>query len=150
MAHEPHHFDLVDGDDVVHSYTLTLHHPTSGVPIALKLASLLSGPLLESITALMQSGRPLGELLDIDLDDLSKSFGGVSPGDLAKALAAALADPQLGKLMTHDLMGNVHRDGKALSVASEFDKAFMGNYGELYRLAFEVVKRNRFLVLLRT
>ena len=147
---EPKRFQLVDSEGKPHEYILTLHHASEGAGIALQIMALVSGPIAEALVALLGSEGALQRfaeqgVADISLDDLGAALGDVSLGDLATQLAKALGDKATAKLITSDLMKHAHRDGKPLSIQTNYDLAFTGNYLELFKLAMEVVKLNGFL-----
>ena len=152
---EPSRFQLVDSEGQTHEYLLTKHLASDGTRVALRIMSLVSGPIAEALVALVGSDGALQRFADegiesISIDALGEAMSGVSMGDLAAQLAKTLGDPATSKLMTTDLMRYVIRDGKNLSNKTEYDRAFTGNYLELFKLCMEVIKANGFLLFAPT
>lgn len=139
-------FTLADSFGEIHSYTLTQHPPTEGVVIAMQLAAMVSEPMLNLLAA-MVTGTGSGKLKDLLDADVSKLLGSLEAVDIGPSVSKALASAEAQRMVRTDLVRYATRDGKPLANETNFNLAFRGNYLELFKLAWEVAKRNRFLPL---
>lgn len=150
---------IAGADGVEHEYMIVPMTVERGVPIMLRLYAAAAGPLGELLKGL------LGALWDALSDD-GESSGGLqamldSPaaaqalgdairdmdlGAVGRDLQAALLDPRVNASgLFSDLLTDVRRDGKRLGDGIEMDVAYRGNYVEMLRAAWEVIRVNRFL-----
>lgn len=130
-----HSFTLTDALGNEHSYEVALHPATQGEPIMWALVALG----VEPIAAALAKVDGAGGLLDLNLGDLNLTGS-------ADALAKAIARADLPDLRQR-ILAHTTRDGRPLKDRPHFDAAYQGNYGELARALWEVVKLNRFLPL---
>lgn len=139
-------FELVDSYGEPHQYSLTLHPGGEGSLIAMQLAAMVSEPIIGLLTGLLSGSGSvsLKGLLDADLGAMLEALDASSIGP---SVAKALASPEAQRMIRSDFVRYIARDGKQLSNATNFDQAFQGNYLELFKLSWEVAKRNRFLPL---
>ena len=120
-----HHFVLNDSDGNPHNYTVTPVAPSQAMPFAVALSEAVAGPVLESLFA--------------DSPDVIGKFGREVSGVLRLA-----AQPEHRAI----LFGGVFRDGKPLNNSTNFDGAYVRNYGEMRAAMLEVVRFNGFFGLL--
>jgi hypothetical protein len=139
-------FTLADSWGETHRYMMTQHPPTEGVVIAMSLASMVSEPIL-NLLASMITGTKSGKLKDLLDADVGAMLGSIEAAQIGPSVSKALASSEAQRMVQVDLVRYVARDGKPLDNETNFDTAFKGNYLELFKLALEVAKRNRFLPL---
>ena len=116
------------GDE--HAYWCHPFKATEGEAILAELLALL-GPTMGSIAVSVGMGD--GEGLDRTVDIDAAAIG----GELRQAIRAG----NLPGLRAR-LLAKTYRNGQALSKPENFDKAFAGNYRELYAAQWEVLRVN--------
>ena len=121
-------FTLADAKGEPHEYRTILLPARKGIPLSLRLVKALGGPL-------MALAGGVGDDEGVDLSSLIPAFKDLDPEELTE--------------MAIVLLSNTMRDGKML-VDRTFDKAYAGNYEELYLAVWEVVKVNHMIPLLGT
>lgn len=127
-------FEVNDFEGKPHRYETVLIPASEGMTLSFELVSALGEPLMAA----------LGDL-DVDPDDPQASIDLVAVGKAFRSL-----DAQGLSRLSGQLCQNTSRDGLALSNKHEFDKAYRGNYWELYQALWRVIQENRFLPLLDT
>lgn len=138
-------FTLPDSSGESHDYTMTLHLGGEGSILAMQIMGFIAEPALNAVMGLLEhSGGTGAQLLDLQTSAL---FDGLDQSTIGPALGRILTNPDAHKIVRRDLVKYVHRDGKPLAQDTNFDQAFQGNYGELFKVVWEVAKRNRFLPL---
>lgn len=146
-------FTLQDGEGRQHEYEVQLHPPTEGMEIMWQLIALGAGPLGSAIKGFLTNAAGGGTfslrgMMD-DPEGLSKLAGAVDFAAVGNDIAAAVMKANRAALV-RAILCKTSRDGKRLESVLAFDEAFVGNYGELIRAIWEVVRANRFLSLLNT
>jgi len=133
---EVHEFRLTDRDGTEHAYTLALHDAMAGA----KLTAALTAAAAEPIAAL----APLAEGgLDRAWTEVLRDL---DPTSIGRAVRDAIASLDTDRVLP-ELFRHVLRDDKKLSDSGAFNAAYRGNYGELYRAAWEIVRANGFFPL---
>jgi hypothetical protein len=134
MSRDAKKYTIVDDYEEPHEYFTVQHPGTEGLKLQNKLQRALV-PALGSIRA--ESLRTLqseaGEASDAEIMAV-----GMQAMQGAFAQALELLDPATIKA----LMRHTTRDGKKLSSDLHFDRAYQGNYGELYLACWEIAKLN--------
>lgn len=139
-----HTFELNDGQGQAHRYTCALHPPSrDGVALALDLAALGLEPVARLAQGVLKDAKV--ESVQALLDDKTL-FERLDLAKVGADLRAALLMPQAATLPRR-LLSNTTRDGKDLGTDFAFDEAYAGNYLELAKALWEVVRANRFLPL---
>ena len=137
-----------------HTYEVTRHTGSEGLPFAIQLGALLVEPLAAAV----------GPLLPSLLEDAAEAGGGKE--EILKRLLdnpEALASLDLGKVgvavrqavlslpvsTLYGILAYTNRDGQPLVLGGRatphFDLAYAGNYMELARALWEVARFNGFL-----
>lgn len=133
-------FQLEGSDGETHEYRVNLHPASDGARIAIKLYSLAGEPIGELIQTYVKS-----EGLDLDSEDGAQAI----MAELDFAEVAGHVREALVRLDTDDLLKslfqNVKRDGEDMANRTYFDQAYRGNYGEMFKAAWRVIKVNGFL-----
>lgn len=143
-------FTLKDARGGEHKYVCVLHGADVGIGISMALLGMGLEPVAKAATDLLSAEGGLAMILRAIKDDKDTTRASelVSKLDLpgvAEALAPALAKPEAAQL-AKDILSCTLRDGEALKGAG-FARAYQGNYTEMYRALWEVVRRNGFLPL---
>ncbi len=148
-------FTVPDGDEREHQYTAIPTPAEEGMGISMRLMGMVSAPSLSALGGVMvpillrARGSSVVDLLD-DPDLLGNVVNALQSADLATtgaAVSALLQDPKNVQFLRTTLFRTVHRDGKSLADAVEFNAAFTRNYGELYAALWEVIRLNGFFAL---
>lgn len=127
-------FTLKDARGSEHKYETVLLPARKGLPLSLSLVKALGEPLM----ALLGDAGGLGAIAGApEADDVN-----------LKALGPALKglDPSVLTQLAFDVLSTTIRDGRRL-VDQDFDKAYRGNYLELYSAVWKVVVINRLVPL---
>lgn len=149
MSRAPIEFELKSADGEVVQYSVVLHPPSEAQPIiwqimhaaAKPLASLLEGNLGRLFTAFTSDQEVNIQDLITELDlKLSTSVE-----DIFGIIHAIGPEKFTRSLLTH-----TYRNGLSLKQTTNFDNAYIGNYGEMLEACFYVIKVNRFLGVLST
>lgn len=125
-----------------HSYVV-IPHPTGELGrLAMKLAVGAAGPIATIIQAQkgLKASVEGGDLQSADLLDVDLSA--IDVNALQDALFAVLdriSDAEVELIFKH-----TKRDGAALSVKTNYDKAFRGNWAEWFKAIFQILKANGF------
>ena len=127
-----------------HQYVTIKHPPQEGLALSLRLLGTGLGALAEAIGALGESKREIGAMLNGDLDNL------IAPATKGALGVQRLLEADDAPAFIRRVLAHTSRDGEALSTDAAFERAFAGNYGELYEAVVEVVVGNGFLPGLAT
>ncbi len=159
---EEHSFTLKDAAQQPHTYTVTRHRGSEGLPLVMQVSAFVVEPIAAGLGpmllgALQASGGARGA---------SKGTGHVlrrildNPEVLAsldlKALAGGVRVALLGLPVSslYAILAVTNRDGKPLVAGGKatpaFDEAYAGNYIELGYALFEVAQYNGFFPELGT
>ncbi len=123
-------FSLEDAKGNAHPYETILLPAREGLPLSLSLMKALGEPLLALLDGAGDTAE--GEDASFDLNALGPTLVNL--------------DPTLLSTLAESVLSNTMRDGKRLK-GIEFDKAYRGNYMELYKAVWEVVRLNRLIPL---
>lgn len=134
-----------------HVYTSTLLPAEEGIEVIAALVALAGEPLAAVLESVLGDPKRLALLARAATDEgdttsISDLLGGVSLAQVGAALRTGLAGAKAVPVV-RALVKWTHRDGKALRDPGEFNAAYRGNYGELARALFEIVKVNRLFPL---
>lgn len=116
-----------------HAYVVTKHPAPQGLPISLRFVSTGLAAVAEAVAG----GAA-------NVDDLAAAAG-KGAAAVQRLLEADDADRFVRRILAF-----ASRDGEPLSDDGAFERAFSGNYGELYQALVEVVVGNGFLPGLAT
>jgi hypothetical protein len=137
-ALQPFEFTARDAQGAEHHYSCPYIPTEEGIDISLwllaNLGSLVSGILPDIIGKLADGGS----VADVDLGSAFSSESLTAAGSQWKA---ALLSPDARRILKI-LLRYGARDGAPL--ASAWQAAYQGNYGEMIIAAFEIIKANRF------
>lgn len=158
-----HTFETTDRDGNAHSWIVTPHPPSRGVPLMMKLQGLSLEPIaeaLKAITSMPGAGAIVdrvgpGGKLDLQDEETMRVIGeasgeliaavqGLDAASVARSLREVMLYPGGDKLI-RAMLSEANRDGKP--VAKHFDEMFVRNYGEMFAALMEVVTYNDFLPL---
>lgn len=132
-------------------YVTTLLPAVDGIRILSKLVALLGEPIAGLFEVVAKDPTKLAKVLAAartpgDTTKIEDLLGGVSLSSLGRDLRAGLSTVDAVPLIL-EIVQTSHRNGKALRDPTEFNLAFRGNYGEMFRLVFELIKVNRLFPL---
>jgi hypothetical protein len=148
MGRQTHNFTLADRHGEEHAYQCTEHPTDEGFDLQLDLAEILA-----TVPSVVLAGLEAMESLDTP-DDAKPGNAPAPPVFNPAALGGAVAAiPQaIAKAGGHRLLVRILKHTKRQAVdkgtfqplSSELqrDEAYAGNYAELYRAVWEVVKAN--------
>ncbi len=143
-------FILKDAKGTEHKYVCVLHGADIGMRISMQMLAMGLEPLAKAASDLLTAEGGLAMLIRAlkDKGDTTEATALLLKLDM-QGVAAALS-PALGKpeaaVLVKDILAETLRDGVALKGAG-LAQAYQGNYGEMYRAVWEVVRRNGFLPL---
>lgn len=140
---DPITFQLPDADGRLHDYEVTPHMTTEGTPLMLSVLSTASEPISRLVAAYMKTQDTVS--FEDDLGDILGRLDLSKIGTDLKATLAGLDADVLKKFFAH-----TRRDGKALHLITEYDKAYQGNWGEWMSALKEIVQANGFVPFLST
>jgi len=147
-----------DAEGRPHQYAIVLMEPEHGMAVMMRLYAMAAGPLGEALRGAMSEvdsllsgvldGSPtVTELLD-DPKAASSLVGvlqAIDLGAVGKDVQMMLVDPQVDTAgLVRTMLAEVRRDNQRLGDSVAFNEAFRGNYFEMMKAAWEVVKANRF------
>jgi len=117
-------------------YETALFPGRHGLALAMRLGKFLGpsgGALLEAVG---RSGNAQGAFQGL----MESELGGKLVGEALKALTEHLDEDSAMRLVL-DLLSTTRREGKVLAEA-EFDRAYIGNYAEMFQALWFVVESN--------
>ncbi len=141
-------FQLDDAEGNAHQYEMYYHPAGDGFRISVELVQALGEPLL----------RALGDFADIAQEAVSAAAEGSAEAmeglldgvDLGAAMGALRSlDPDTLVDLGKRLLCKSTRDG-AWVKGHAFDKAYQGNYTEMYSALWRIIEANRFIPFLGT
>ena len=118
-----------------HSYSLTPHPPTEGIPLAGRILDVVGVPASKLLADMMSTGS-LAAVLEQDLK--------FSPEQIERALQLIISRLTDGAFLAliKSLLRYAQRDNKPLSNEAMFDMAYQANYGELAEALLWVIREN--------
>jgi hypothetical protein len=128
-------FTLTDAQGQEHTYECAYHGPESGERLFLEITTLV----IEPASALLGDDVDFAAMLGGD----AKQAEGIDLSALAKAARSVLTGTDM-KRLSDDLLKGAVRDGKDMADPVQRGQAFVRNYTEKYRAAFEIAKANGF------
>jgi hypothetical protein len=146
-------FELVDAAGKTHVYLGGLINADQGLPILLRLGSLVVEPIgaLVDIDAIAKTFAALDADTKIGDVKLETFLEGVDVGAVAAAAKKSLASPDAAPLIREIIAaGGMTRDGKQLGDPATFNAAYRANYAELFRAAVRIARENRLFPELST
>ena len=149
MARRGFEFETIDSFGEKHKYVCEFHPFESDANVlAWRLLELMSEPLAKMIPALFPSG---GKMSSANLQSIAEELN--FSGDELMIVVKDIGN-LIGKLnmpaLTNELLKYAVRDGKALSDPDNRDDAFSGNFGEVYKALYQIVRQNNFFPSLGT
>ena len=115
-----------------HKYQVLPFTPTEFGPFALKIAAMISGPLLSLLSAGMQGGGlASADLSSVDPQKIQQSL---------LTIARELSPDEIDLIFS-----NTSRDSKHLGHRTNYDEAFAANWSEWFLAIREILKVNGFM-----
>lgn len=134
---------IVDKRGTPHRYETVPFPAADGFNLMSRIGTIIGGPLGELINAVKGSSgdvdvrKLVSDPGAVDLDALDGSALGMGLQGVAQAIVA-----QGGSQLLLTILRNTTRDKVRLAKASEFDRAYAANYGELFKAVAWVLKVN--------
>ena len=142
----PIQFDLEDALGKKHVYEGYFHPADEGLELSFMLIQMLGEPLLRAVGDLKDTAQTAIETA-AGTEEIGAMLVGI---DFAAALGALREiEPKTVVGLSKRIFGHTTRDGDRLK-EHVYNKAYRGNYEELYIAMWKVVEANNFIPLLST
>jgi hypothetical protein len=144
-----HTFTLTDADGKVHSYTVTLHPVDDGQRIMWRLLGAGAEPLARLLDGVAKSPDVLAKIGAAmgnkgDRTQVADLVAGLNIAGVGADVRAVITSIDMSALVV-DLLACTYRDDQPMRDPHARNAAYRGNYAEMLRACWEVVRYNRFL-----
>lgn len=152
---DPVRFHLKDRNGELHEYEVGYHTPSEGTRLALTILSCLAEPgarLIQEVLPRIDKIQDLGLSGDMDVSEaipaVVKALDGLDIAAVGVDVAQVLRN--LEPALVKACFSKTKRDGKYLAQDQNYDEAYAGNWGELYKALMRIVRVNDFVPFLST